>query len=928
MINVPNGLKDSEVDLYIAAFKRCEERIKAKNNNTTVDETVDEIVAQWGNVVENADQLRTFLLTEVKVPINPVVAMTDGAIKNKKWFSQLKKNQGRSLEYWRRYYDYLNRKPSWALDAVRDIDDSTDAVLNYMADPNLKIKQNVYGLAFGYVQSGKTEHYLGVLNKAADAGYKIIIILAGIHNNLRSQTQIRLEEEFLGYDVRGSAEDRQNVIGVGVGRPVSYHLSALTSREEKGDFNKIKAGTSMNPPFVLVTKKNASVLTQLIKYLRNLPIAVKKENGKKGFSVDYPLLIIDDEADQASLNTKDCFNADGTIKDDVNPTTINKHIRTILSLFDCFSYVGYTATPFANIFIPPKINNKKYGKDLFPKDFIVNIPRPDNYIGALEYFGLNDLDNQITAMPLFRIIEKGKDYQGKGTKKDDPVGPLPDELKMAIKSFVLSIALRNLRGQYKKPNSMLVHIVRYKRQQNVIKKKIEKYFTEEIYNFIKNDDIEIENDLRKLWEDDYVTTTKLMSKNFSQYMTKIPEITWSKVYSEVKRFIKAKEFTIYSINGESSDTLIYENHKEEPFNVIVVGGDKLARGLTLEGLIISYFTRNSNTYDTLMQMGRWFGYRPGYLDLCRLFTTKLLHGYFVDISRATEDLVRQIKYMSEDVKQTPLQFGLGVESNPDLLITSRNKLRTGTSMKRDFSTHLSQTRIIDIDSKQFNDNFEAVENLIYLMGNPATDEEIEERVYRKIGSHIYWFDIPGDYIASFLEIYKTSDSATRANSKYMSDYIRDQVSVGGLTHWTVCLINYTAQNRKSFSIANLKEIGAGLTREKLQYTDGDTSCDLHTLLSKDQEYMDYKDDGVFKKLQKQGMRAEQIRRKTRDRKHGLLLLYPIGNVEPITKEMDKKNSKTPFAIAVVFPDRCGQGNIKSYHINDIALENKSYDFDA
>lgn len=140
MINVPNGLKDSEVDLYIAAFKRCEERIKEKNNNTTVDETVDEIVAQWGNVVENADQLRTFLLREVKVPINPVVAMTDVAVKNKKWFSQLKKIQGKSLEYWRRYYDYLNRKPSWALDAVRDIDDSTDAVLNYMADPNLKIK--------------------------------------------------------------------------------------------------------------------------------------------------------------------------------------------------------------------------------------------------------------------------------------------------------------------------------------------------------------------------------------------------------------------------------------------------------------------------------------------------------------------------------------------------------------------------------------------------------------------------------------------------------------------------------------------------------------------------------------------------------------------------------------------------------------------
>lgn len=928
MTNLPNGLKDSEISLYIAAFERCEERIKEKNNETTVDETVNEIVAQWGKIVEDADQLRTFLLAEVKVPINPVVTIADVTVKNKKWFTEIKKNQSRTLEYWRRYYDYLNRKPSWTLDAVRDIDDSTDAVLNYMADPHLKIKQDVYGLAFGYVQSGKTAHYLGVLNKAADAGYKIIIVLAGIHNNLRSQTQIRLEEEFLGYDVRGSADDSQNAIGVGIDRTVSHHLSALTSREEKGDFNKIKAGTSMAPPFVLVTKKNASVLAQLIKYLRNLPVTVKKENGKKGFSIDYPLLIIDDEADQASLNTKDCFNADGTIKDDFNPTTINKHIRTILSLFDCFSYVGYTATPFANIFIPPKINNKKYGKDLFPKDFIVNIPRPDNYVGALEYFGLNDYDDQITAMPLFRIIEKGKDYQGKGTKKDDPVGPLPDELKTAIKSFVLSIALRNLRGQYMKPNSMLIHIVRFKGQQNLIKKKVEKYFVEEIYNYIKNEDLEIENELRTLWENDYVITTKLMNNKFSEYMTELSELTWEEVYLEVKRFIKAKEFTIYSINGDSSDTLIYENHKGEPFNVIVVGGDKLARGLTLEGLIVSYFTRSSNTYDTLMQMGRWFGYRPGYLDLCRLFTTKTLHGYFVNISRATEDLVRQIKYMSEDVKQTPLQFGLGVESNPDLLITTRNKLRTGVDMKRDFSAHLSQTRIIDVDSQQFNENFEAVENLLYLMGDPATDEEIEERVYRKIGSHIYWFDVSGYDIASFLETYKTSASATRANSKYMSDYIRDQVSVGGLTHWTVCLINYSAKNRKPFSIAKLKNVGAGLTRENLQFTDGDTSCDLHTLLSKDQEYMDYKDEEIFRKLQKQGMRAEEIRRKTRDRKQGLLLLYPIGNVKPITQEMDKKNSKTPFAIAVVFPDRRSQGNIKSYHINDIALENKNYDFDA
>lgn len=928
MIYYPEGLKESEISLYIAAFKRCRELIEEKDNHITVAETVDTIVSQWGPVVEDAEKLRGFLFSEVKVPIDPVTIIADTKVKDKKWFTNLQHENGHKFEYWRRYSDYLNLKPSWTLDAVQDIDESTDAVLNFIADPSLGIKQDIYGLAFGYVQSGKTAHYLGILNKAADTGYKIIIVLAGIYNNLRSQTQIRLEEEFLGYDVRGLAGGIQNAIGVGIGQSVSYHLQALTSREEKGDFNKIKAGVSMNPPFVVVTKKNASVLTQLIKYLGSLPITMTDDKGKKKFSADYPLLVIDDEADQASLNTKDCYNADGTLKDDFNPTTINKNIRRLLGLFECYSYVGYTATPFANIFIPPKNDSPKYGKDLFPKDFIINIPRPKNYIGALEYFGLTDGDETIKAMPLFREIRKGKDYLGKGTKKDDPVGVIPDDLKTALKNFVISVAARNLRGQFEKPNSMLIHIVRFKGQQNIIKKKVEKYFLEEIYNYIRNTDPGIENELKEIWDKDYLPTTRSMRSDFSQYMECIPELSWRDVYREIVRFIKAKEFTIYSINGDSSDTLIYENHKGEPFNVIVIGGDKLARGLTLEGLIVSYYTRSSNTYDTLMQMGRWFGYRPGYLDLCRLFTTKILNGFFVDISRATEDLVRQIEYMGNVVKQTPMQFGIGVESNPDLLITSRNKMRTGQDMKRDFSAHLSQTRIIDIDSEQFNDNFVAVENLIYTMGKPASEDMISQHVYRRIGLHHYWFDVSGYDVAQFLETYKTSASATRANSKYMSDYIKNQTSVGGLVNWTVCLINYEAKSRTPFSIATLNNIGAGLTRENAQITDGEATCDIHTLISKDQEYMDYESDKEFKKMQNESATAAEIRKKTRKRDHGLLLLYPIGNVEPITEEMDRTGSKTPFAIAVVFPDRNGQGNIKSYHINDIAVENKSYDFDA
>lgn len=927
MINYPPGLSESEIQLYIAAFQRCREMIEELDNHTTVSETVDAVVAKWGGIVEDSNLLRTFLLNEVKVPISPKVAIVDTPIKDKKWFSNLKKERGNRLEYWRRYYDYLNHKPNWTLDAVADIDESTDDLLNYMADPTLNTEQSVYGLAFGYVQSGKTAHYLGVLNKAADAGYKIIIVLAGIHNNLRSQTQIRLEEELLGYDVRGAADDRQNAIGVGIGSNVSFHMQALTSREEKGDFNKIKAGTAMNPPFLVVTKKNASVLKELIKYLRKLSVTEADENGEKHFPASFPMLLIDDEADQASLNTKDCFNADGTLKDDFDPTTINKYIRSLLGLFKCFSYVGYTATPFANIFIPPKTENKKFGKDLFPKDFIVNIPRSDDYIGAKEFFGLKDDDETVQAMPLFRKIEKGKDYLGQGTKKDDPVGELPDDIKRAVKSFVISVAARNLRGQYAEPNTMLIHIVRYKGQQNIVKRKVEKYFVEEIYNYIKNDDPGIEKELRDIWDSDYVKTTAKMKTDFSKYMKGNETSDWNTTYQEIVRFIKAKEFTIYSINGDSSDVLIYENHKGEPFNVIVIGGDKLSRGLTLEGLIVSYFTRSSNTYDTLMQMGRWFGYRPGYLDLCRLYTTNVLHGFFVAISRATEDLVRQIDYMGKVVKQTPMEFGLGVESNPDLLITARNKMRTGKDVKRDFSAHLTQTRILDIDSQQFNENFAAVENLLYTLGEPASENVVNSRVYRK-SSCYYWFDVSGYDVAQFLETYKTSAAATRANSKYMSDYIKNQTKVGGLTNWTVCLINNHTKGRSTFDIASLTGVGAGIMRSEYQFTDGDKTCDIHTLLSKDHEYMDYKTSDKFKKLQEEGKTAKEIRKETRSREQGLLLLYPIGNIKPLTDEMDRTGSKTPFAISVVFPDRKGQGDIKSYRVNDIAVENDNYDINT
>lgn len=282
---------------------------------------------------------------------------------------------------------------------------------------------------------------------------------------------------------------------------------------------------------------------------------------KKKVPAKYPALIIDDEADQASINTRESYDDQGKVLDDYNPTTINGLIRELLGVFECRSYIGYTATPFANIFIPPHIDDEKYGTDLFPRDFIYRAPRADQYIGAREFFGLGN-NEDIPTMPLYREIVDGANYLGKGTKSTDAVGELPKELKLAVKYFILSTAFRNCRGQRSKPNTMLVHMVRFVGQQNKIKQKILKYYNEEIENYIRFGDASIENEFRSIWEEDYVPTTDKMRVQFSKYMSGCNDVSWDNIWAETRRLIENKEIIVYSVNGKSEDVLLYKNMKE------------------------------------------------------------------------------------------------------------------------------------------------------------------------------------------------------------------------------------------------------------------------------------------------------------------------------------------------------------------------------
>lgn len=936
MINTPKNLSPHEIDLYISGFKYCENLIKEQS--LEISAAVDATASRYDFLISDIELFKQFLFREVTAYTAPAIGVVADDLDDKTWWDDLRKDESFMPEYWQRYYHYLRKKPSWSITAVDEIDRSTDEIMNALANPRKGTANDRMGMVFGYVQSGKTAHYIGLINKAYDAGYRIIIVLTGIHNSLRSQTQSRIDEEVLGYET--SLENivdltrERNAIGVGIGahNQVAEVVQSITTRDDKGDVNKITESVSMMPPFIIVTKKNATVLRTILRFFRKNHCA-EIIDGKKIIPAKYPALIIDDEADQASINTNETYDEFGNVLDDYNPTTINGLIRQLLKMFECRSYAGYTATPFANIFIPPHVDSEKYGTDLFPRDFIFRAPRADQYIGAREFFGISG-DENTPVMPLFRPIEAGAAFLGKGTKATDAVSNIPDELKKAIKYFLISTALRNCRGQVNKPNTMLIHIVRFVSQQNTVKKLVKTYYEEELENYIKYGDSSIRDDLKAIWEEDYLPTTSKLRVQFAKYMGGCTDVSWEDIWTEIRRIVTKKEITIYSVNGKSKDTLLYKNHEGKPFNVIVIGGDKLSRGLTLEGLTVSYFTRNSNTYDTLMQMGRWFGFRPGYLDACRLFTTLRLNGLFAHISMATEDLAAQFDFMNS-VVQTPKEFGLRVASHPTLEITSKNKLRTGYEIKRDFSCKLSQTRVFDIDGEQYDHNFAAAENLLLSIKHCRITADQYKTTHGRPapGKHYFWENVSAYDVANFFENYETSKTATRANSKYMADYVRtlNADGIGGVKNWTVCLIN--VDNGVPFDIAGLT-VGGGICREEGRGVNSyDTTCSIHTMTSVGHEYYDYSQslladvDSLREKYKDEDPKLkvnEEIRKATRPFEKGLLLLYPIADAGELTKQ--KGSHKTPFGFAAVFPDRQGKGNLQSYRMNDIALEKDNDEF--
>ena len=866
------------------------------------------------------------------------------------WLVSTRKKDWR---YWQRYQGYLERKMSAT--AVDALDKSTDKILALLEDPNREGGWDRRGLVVGHVQSGKTGNYSGLVCKAADAGYKIIIVLAGMHNNLRSQTQIRLEESFLGYETSSVGEFGKPV-GVGeIDSDSKIQPNCATTRADKGDFTtKVAKHLAISPeqrPWLFVVKKNKTVLERLLKWIRNHVADATDSGSGRRFVSNLPLLLIDDESDHASVDTgEQLFNPDGTPDDEHQPKAINSRIRKILHSFAKSAYVGYTATPFANIFIHRRNETKEEGPDLFPQSFIINLAAPSNYVGPARLFGLNSPDGRICGLPLTRNISDhiSKDGLGgwmppKHNKDHSPLynglDAVPPSLKEAIGSFVLACAARICRGQGAEHSSMLIHVTRLNLVQKDVHRQVEEVVKRMRQRITRGVDNEaLLSELHSLWQNDFQPTIAEIASIIPEEEHHPVTPTWEDIRAVLPDVLS--DIDVRMINGTAKDALDYAEHQGKGLKIIAIGGDKLARGLTLEGLCISYFVRTSKMYDTLMQMGRWFGYRPGYIDLCRLYTTAELVEWFGHIADASEELREEFDAMVSS-GGTPRDYGLKVQSHPVLMVTSPLKMRSAETLFLSYSGSLVQTVAMHREPTILRRNLDATNRLLIAMGEPAErgTSRAREGNPDEWKRSFLWNGVGANLITDFLTSYSTHPKASRANSAVLAEFINKMVATGELTSWTVALLG-EGHATKPYAFANGLEIVAMPSRTDTK-VEGSYSIGVLTDPSDEAIDMDYpawkkaldwtlsewKPDPARNRItppvRPSGKKIRDVRGLGKDDikaapERGVLLLYPLAP-EVAGESVSGSWSEPIMAFAISFPS--SNSNVKiAYKVDHLLWE--------
>lgn len=636
--------------------------------------------------------------------------------------------------------------------AVPDIDRASTKVVAQMANPNIHGLKKL-GLVLGYVQSGKTANFTAVMAKAADRGYGLFIVLSGIHNNLREQTQVRVEK------------DLNFAAGGWVG---------LTTRQADFVNSATHRGASLlgPKPVAIVIKKNASRLESLRNWLKETPVDILRRT---------PVLLLDDEADQATPNS-----AVGR----QNRTAINALVKEIWDLIQGGTYIGYTATPFANIFMEPD------GSDLYPANFIINLPRPTEYFGAERLFGREPLSEDDDPDPGLDMIRKISDAEAAAlrppSQKEARLAfnpPSPDSLREATEWFIVATAIRRARG-HDDHSSMLVHTTHYSDPHFAMRDTMQQLLEEIAAEWHSGK----RSALRASFDREHARVASCATE---------PMPCWGELAEHISATLS--DVRVIVDNGMSDDRLDYDRRDSagNPIRevVIAVGGGTLSRGLTLEGLTVSYFTRTSNTYDTLLQMGRWFGYRRGYEDLPRIWLQPSLADDYRFLALVEAEIRAEISDM-ELQRLTPQDVGVRVREHPGrLAIVARNKMGAAHLLRVTYAGERMQTFIFDRAADTATKNLIAVRDFISRCQAEsmlvATDDPPRWR----------FTDASAASVCSLLEQYNFHPDQASMRSEFMADWIR-QAAPRSLWNVTVISTSRTARDA-SGRVIDLGELDLG-----------------------------------------------------------------------------------------------------------------------
>lgn len=706
--------------------------------------------------------------------------------------------------FWPKLEATLLADPGWAR-AVPSLDAASQDVVGLLQDPHARLI-NSRGLVIGHVQSGKTANFTATIAKAADAGYRLFIVLSGVHNALRRQTQLRLERQLQDLE------------------PTRW----LALTDEHRDFgNPVKAlalvaGTNLR--LLAVVKKNGPRLRRLLAWLR-----AAEEHG--GFDT-CPVLIIDDEADQASPNA--------SRNPDLDRTTINGLIVDILKL-NRVAYVGYTATPFANVLIDPTSP-----QDLYPRHFIYALKKPPDYFGAEELFGLGLTgEEDVPEHDMIRIVPDEEAEQHRVPKGGSFEATVTPCMADAVRWFLLASAARRVRSGSSPHSSMLVHTTQRVAAQfqylPLIREAVRKVRT-------AIDDGETD-ELGGSWEEEAAREPAgihgLDPLPFASVLDAL-----GPVLDDVKVVVD---------NGQSTERLLYDDAAGT--TVIAIGGNTLSRGLTLEGLVSSYFLRGANAYDTLLQMGRWFGYRPGYADLPRIWTTVDLVEGFRHLADVERDLRSEVERYAVE-QTTPTDVAVRIKLHPRMQVTNRLRMQYAVPATSSFSGQRPQTILFrHLDATTVAANLAAARTFLTAAVNGSAPEWNANKIVVR--------DVPVDVVLDFVRSYRFHEDSEMSPG-LLGGYVKKQNAHGQLLVWNAAVITREADSCGQIDLGLSARVNL-IERSKFANSPDPTTANIGTLMSKPDRVADLMDG----KAAVVRTDPQLVQDRTASGR-GLVLLYPIA----------------------------------------------------